>query len=165
MGFLKQPKKCFVCDSRKKADSAQNGFKESHRLKYIISDEVGDKLSTWWQAESGKENVYIQVSLKLFTFNFSCICLSCMEDRSSSIWLKAHLDASVPTLSCFECKHSKIENLKKRSSGHMTDLFLLCILVSFLYSKLCSVFFISDIVRDAGAGGRSNSQVEILTSL
>ena len=154
MGFLKQPKKCFVCDSRKKADSAQNGFKESHRLKYIISDEVGDKLSTWWQAESGKENVYIQVSLKLFTFNFSCICLSCMEDRSSSIWLKAHLDASVPTLFCFEC-----------TSGHMTDLFLLCILVSFLYSKLCSVFFVSDKVRDAGAGGRSNSQIKILTSL
>ena len=61
VGFLKQPKKCFICDSRKKSDSAANGYENSHRLKYIISDEVGDKLSTWWQAESGKENVFIQV--------------------------------------------------------------------------------------------------------
>ena len=78
VGFLKQPKKCFVCDSRKKADDAQNGFKESHRLKYIISDEVGDKLNTWWQAQSGKENVYIQVSLKILQFDFP-ISFSCIR--------------------------------------------------------------------------------------
>ena len=70
MGFLKQPKKCFVCDSRKKADSAKNGFEESHRLKYIISDKVGDKLTTWWQAKSGKENVFIQVGTIFSNFDF-----------------------------------------------------------------------------------------------
>ena len=70
VGFLKQPKKCFVCDSRKKADSAKNGYEESHRLKYIISDKVGDKLTTWWQAKSGKENVFIQVGTIFSNFDF-----------------------------------------------------------------------------------------------
>ena len=50
-----------MCDSRKKVDSLPDGYKTSHRLKYMISEKVGDKLGTWWQAENGKENVYIQV--------------------------------------------------------------------------------------------------------
>ena len=61
VGFLKEQKKCFTCDSRNASDRLANGYKRSHRLKYMVSDKVEDKLKTWWQAQNGKENVYIQV--------------------------------------------------------------------------------------------------------
>lgn len=61
VGFLKEQKKCFTCDSRNASDRLPNGYKTSHRLKYMVSDKVEDKLKTWWQAQNGKENVYIQV--------------------------------------------------------------------------------------------------------
>lgn len=70
VGFLKQPKKCFICDSKESVDRRPYGYERSHRLKYMISDSVDDKLRTWWQAENGKESVYIQVISSVFLHMF-----------------------------------------------------------------------------------------------
>ena len=77
MGFLKEQKKCFICDSTEKTDRLVSGYKVSHLPKYMVSDSLDDKLKTWWQAANGKEHVSIQVCAKN-TWSFSTLAFFVM---------------------------------------------------------------------------------------
>ena len=54
---------CFYCDSRYPFQE-NTYYQQSHRIENIVSDFSRRWRNRWWQAENGKQNVYIQLDLE-----------------------------------------------------------------------------------------------------
>ncbi|XP_065066667.1 laminin subunit beta-1-like [Rhopilema esculentum] len=91
VGFLKEQKKCFICDSTAPTDRLVSGYKVSHLPKYMVSDSLDDKLKTWWQAANGKEHVSIQLDLEA-EFHFTHLIMTFKTFRPAGMIVEKSSD-------------------------------------------------------------------------
>ncbi|XP_072507510.1 laminin subunit beta-2-like isoform X3 [Notamacropus eugenii] len=82
VSHLQDSEKCFFCDSR-----GQGG----HRIKNVISLSGPDGQRTWWQAESGVENVSIQLDLE-GEFYFTHLIMTFKTFRPAGLLIERSAD-------------------------------------------------------------------------
>ncbi|KAM9095234.1 laminin subunit beta-2-like [Sarcophilus harrisii] len=82
VSHLQDSEKCFFCDSR-----GQGG----HRIKNVISLSGPDGERTWWQAESGVENVSIQLDLE-GEFYFTHLIMTFKTFRPAGLLIERSAD-------------------------------------------------------------------------
>ncbi|XP_055883837.1 laminin subunit beta-1-like [Biomphalaria glabrata] len=89
VSYLEKDTKCFFCDSRNpwRAGVSEN----SHRIGNIVSSFKRDKLRKWWQAETGKANVYIQLDLEA-EFHFTHLIMTFKTFRPKAMLIERSYD-------------------------------------------------------------------------
>jgi len=81
---------CFYCDSR--YPFQQNTYyQQSHRIDNIVSDFSRRWRNRWWQAENGKENVFIQLDLE-GEFHFTHLIMRFKTFRPASMLVERSHD-------------------------------------------------------------------------
>lgn len=89
VSYLEKPTKCASCNS---TDPWVEGFNEnSHRIENIVSSFRGRKRTRWWQAENGKEKVYIQLKLEA-EFHFTHLIMTFKTFRPKSMLIERSFD-------------------------------------------------------------------------
>ncbi|GAB1608593.1 laminin subunit beta-1-like [Argonauta hians] len=90
VSHLKDVKKCFYCDSRQ----AFSPFKNqplNHRIENIVYSFGRRKRGRWWQAQNGKEDVYIQLDLEA-EFQFTHLIMRFKTFRPAAMLVERSYD-------------------------------------------------------------------------
>lgn len=90
VSHLKDVKKCFYCDSRQPFSPHQNQ-PLNHRIENIVYSFGRRKRGRWWQAENGKEDVYIQLDLEA-EFQFTHLIMRFKTFRPAAMLVERSYD-------------------------------------------------------------------------
>ncbi|XP_050676949.1 laminin subunit beta-1 [Leptidea sinapis] len=89
VSHLEERKNCFWCDSR---NSTINNRYLNHRIQNIIYKfHPGTLYKTWWQSESGKENVTIQLNMEA-EFHFTHLMIQFKTFRPAAMLIERSFD-------------------------------------------------------------------------
>ena len=87
VSHLEEDTKCFPCDSRQPWSEYH---RNSHRISNIVSSFRERKLR-WWQAENGKQQVYIQLDLEA-EFHFTHLIMTFKTFRPKALLIERSYD-------------------------------------------------------------------------
>ncbi|XP_029638138.2 laminin subunit beta-1 [Octopus sinensis] len=91
VSHLKDVKKCFYCDSRQSFSPHLQTQPLNHRIQNIVYSFGRRKRGRWWQAENGKENVYIQLDLEA-EFQFTHLIMRFKTFRPAAMLVERSYD-------------------------------------------------------------------------
>ncbi|XP_061186249.1 laminin subunit beta-1-like [Saccostrea echinata] len=87
VSHLEEDTTCFTCDSRQPWSEYN---RNSHRIGNIVSS-PSDRLLRWWQAENGKQQVYIQLDLEA-EFHLTHLIMTFKTSRPKALLIERSYD-------------------------------------------------------------------------